>query len=199
MNALRILLIDSYDSFTYNIVALLRLAGAQVTVRTINDISPGEIYHFPWKGIVIGPGPGHPAQLRDLLPPVLPPNQPAPVLGICLGHQYIVEAFGGQVEPMKRPLFGLQRLIFHTGKGIFQNMPNPFPAGLYHALHASRVPQPLEIWAHDEEGHCMAVGHPTLPIIGLQFHPDSILTPQGFDLMRAWVESLSSVTSEEIV
>lgn len=129
MSAPQILLIDNYDSFTYNIVALLRLSGAQVTVRAVNDLSPGEIYHFPWKGIVIGPGPGHPAQLRDLLPPILPPEQPAPVLGICLGHQYIVEAFGGRVEPMKRPLFGWHAIFFIQVRGFSARYPTPSQQG----------------------------------------------------------------------
>lgn len=194
----RILLLDNYDSFTYNIVALLRLAGAEVTVRPVDDIVPAEIYHYPWSGIVIGPGPGHPTYLAEVLPPLLRPSPIAPLLGICLGHQYLVHIFGGKVEPMKRPLFGVQRLIHHTGEGLFQHLPNPLPVGLYHALHASHVPPPLEVVAQDDEGHCMAITHPEYPIWGLQFHPDSILTPHGRLILEAWVASLTSLIAKNV-
>lgn len=195
---LHILLIDNHDSFTHNIVALLRLSGAEVTVRPADDIVPAEIYHYPWAGIVIGPGPGHPAYLAEILPPLLRPAPVAPLLGICLGHQYIVHAFGGRVEPMGRPLFGVQRLIYHTGEGIFQSLPNPLPAGLYHALHATYVPDPLTIVAQDDEGHCMAISHPTYPIWGVQFHPDSILTPAGRLLIESWVHTLAPSLTKNV-
>ncbi|MEN3041085.1 MAG: aminodeoxychorismate/anthranilate synthase component II [Bacteroidia bacterium] len=188
---LHILLIDNYDSFTYNIVSLLRLAGAEVTVRPADDIAPAEIYHYPWTGIIIGPGPGHPAQLAEILPMLFRPEPVAPLLGICLGHQYLVHIFGGKVEPMKRPLFGVQRPIYHTNEGIFAGLPNPMLVGLYHALHASVVPAPLIPVAQDEEGHCMAIMHPSQPVWGVQFHPDSILTPHGGRLIEAWVHTLT--------
>ncbi|MCS7189687.1 MAG: aminodeoxychorismate/anthranilate synthase component II [Bacteroidia bacterium] len=195
----RILLIDNHDSFTYNIVALLHLAGSEVGVRTVEDIFPAEIYHYPWAGIVIGPGPGHPAQLAEVLPSLLPPASHIPILGICLGHQYIVYALGGKVEPMKRPLFGVQRYIHHTGEGLFRDVPNPLPVGLYHALHATYIPPALEVVAHDEEGHCMAVRHSEYPIWGLQFHPDSILTPHGLEIIKSWVATFHSVAPHKIV
>jgi anthranilate synthase/aminodeoxychorismate synthase-like glutamine amidotransferase len=194
-----ILLIDNYDSFTYNIANLLEILAVEVTVRAADDIAPAEIYHYPWAGIVIGPGPGHPAHLAEVLPSLVPPDLSLPLLGICLGHQYLVYIFGGKVEPMQRPLFGIQRWIEHRNEGIFAGLPNPMPVGLYHALHASYVPPVLEIMAQDEEGHCMAVRHIHHPIWGLQFHPDSILSPQGRDLLRNWVHSLSPVSSREIV
>lgn len=195
---LHILLIDNYDSFTYNIVSLLRLAGAEVTVRPADDILPAEIYHYPWSGIVIGPGPGHPAYLAEVLPPLLRPAPVAPLLGICLGHQYLVHIFGGRVEPMRRPLFGIQRYIYHNEEGIFHGLPNPMPVGLYHALHASYVPEPLIVVAQDDEGHCMAIAHQTYPVWGVQFHPDSILTPSGRLLLESWVSSLTSSVKQNV-
>ncbi|GIV25340.1 MAG: glutamine amidotransferase [Bacteroidia bacterium] len=191
-----VLLIDNHDSFTYNIVHLLQTAGVRVSVRPADEIRPAEIYHYPWAGLVLGPGPGHPAILAELLPPLFPPHLSVPILGICLGHQLIVHLWGGKVEPLGRPLFGFQRLIHHTGEGLFANLPNPLPVGLYHALHAAYVPPALEVVAQDEEGHCMAVRHPTYPIWGLQFHPDSILTPHGGLLIRNWVLSLSTLPQE---
>lgn len=195
---LHILLIDNYDSFTHNIVAQLRLSGAEVTVRPADDIAPAEIYYYPWAGILIGPGPGHPSYLAEVLPPLLRPAPVAPLLGICLGHQYIVHIFGGRVEPMRRPLFGVQRLIHHIGEGIFQNLPDPLPVGLYHALHASYVPEPLLVVAQDEDGHCMAIAHPEYPIWGVQFHPDSILTPAGRLLIESWIHTLAPSLTKNV-
>ncbi|MCX8111629.1 MAG: aminodeoxychorismate/anthranilate synthase component II [Bacteroidia bacterium] len=195
---LHVLLIDNHDSFTYNIVGLLRLTNAEVTVRPADDIAPAEIYHYPWSGILIGPGPGHPAYLADVLPPLMRPAPVAPLLGICLGHQYIIHVFGGKVEPMRRPLFGVQRMIYHTGEALFSGLPNPLLVGLYHALHASHVPEPLRVIAQDEEGHCMAVMHTEYPIYGLQFHPDSILTPAGRLLIEAWVRNLTPSLTKNV-
>lgn len=195
---LHVLLIDNYDSFTYNIVALLRLTGAEVTVRPADDLVPAEVYHYPWAGIVVGPGPGHPAYLAEILPPLLNPAPVAPLLGICLGHQYLIYVCGGKIEPMGRPLFGIQRFITHTREGIFSNLPNPMPVGLYHALHASYVPASFRVIAQDDEGHCMAVVHREYPIYGLQFHPDSILTPWGPSLIEAWVRSLTPSLTKNV-
>lgn len=199
MNGPHILLIDNYDSFTYNIVALLEVAGAKVTVRPVEKLLPAEIFHYPWSGILIGPGPGHPSLIGDLLPPFLPPILNIPMLGICLGHQYIVYAHGGVIEPMKRPYFGIQKEIYHKDVGLFEGLPNPLPVGLYNALHASHVPAPLEVIAQDAEGHCMAVRHPDYPLWGVQFHPDSILTPHGGMLLRAWLTLVQTYTPQESV
>ncbi|MEN2992839.1 MAG: aminodeoxychorismate/anthranilate synthase component II [Bacteroidia bacterium] len=193
-----ILLIDNHDSFTYNIVALLALAGCEVTVEQAENILAAEIYRYPWAGIVIGSGPGHPSYLVEVLPPLIPPALSVPLLGICLGHQYIVQIFGGRVEPMERPYFGLQKRILHNGTGIFRHLPNPLPVGVYHALHASLVPSSLEVVARDKEGHCMAVRHVEYPIWGLQFHPDSILTPHGQLLMQAWVHLVASLSAKNV-
>ncbi|MCX7607456.1 MAG: aminodeoxychorismate/anthranilate synthase component II, partial [Bacteroidia bacterium] len=114
-------------------------------------------------------------------------------------HQYIIQALGGRVDPIGRPLFGVQRPIYHRGIGLFERLPNPLSVGLYHALHASEVPPSLEVVAQDQEGHCMAVCHPTYPVWGLQFHPDSILTPNGRQLLQAWISLIASTYSRQIV
>ncbi|MCS6789571.1 MAG: aminodeoxychorismate/anthranilate synthase component II [Bacteroidia bacterium] len=196
--SLHVLLIDNYDSFTYNIVSLLVQTGIQVSVRQATDLMPGELYHYPWAGVIIGPGPGHPSLLGEILPPLFPPALNLPILGICLGHQYIVHGFGGQVEPMKRPLFGIQRPISHNGEELFEGLPSPLPVGLYHALHASYVPEVLEITAQDQEGHCMAIRHREYPIWGLQFHPDSILSPHGREILARWVGLLTSLSAKNV-
>jgi anthranilate synthase/aminodeoxychorismate synthase-like glutamine amidotransferase len=187
-----ILLIDSHDSFTYNIWAGLKLAGAEVVVRSVEALSPAEVYYYPWQGIVIGPGPGHPSRLQALLPPLLPPALNIPILGICLGHQYLALAYGATVHPTGRPRFGVQALISHEGEDLFQQLPNPLPVGLYHALGVYHLPDTLKVLAVDEEGLCMAFRHTEYPIWGVQFHPDSILTPAGPRLFRTWLNLITT-------
>jgi anthranilate synthase/aminodeoxychorismate synthase-like glutamine amidotransferase len=187
-----ILLIDSHDSFTYNIWAGLKLAGAEVVVRPVETLSPAEVYYYPWQGIVIGPGPGHPSRLQALLPPLLPPNLNIPLLGICLGHQYLALAHGATVNPTGRPRFGVQGFISHAGADLFEGLPNPLPVGLYHALGVYNLPPALKVLAADADGLCMAFRHETHPIWGVQFHPDSILTPMGPQLFRRWVSFIGA-------
>jgi anthranilate synthase/aminodeoxychorismate synthase-like glutamine amidotransferase len=187
-----ILLIDSHDSFTYNIWAALRIAGVQVVVREVETLSPAELYYHSWQGIVIGPGPGHPARLQAILPNLLPPHMMVPLLGICLGHQYIGLVYGAEVKPTGRPRFGRQAPVFHEGTDLFQGLPNPMPVGLYHALGVYAPPPPLKVLATTEEGVCMALRHEHYPIWGVQFHPDSILTPAGPRLIRNWLSLVSN-------
>ena len=187
-----ILLIDNHDSFTYNIWAALKLSGAEVVVRSVEVLSPAEVYYYPWQGIVIGPGPGHPSRLTTILPSLLPPMLNLPLLGICLGHQYLALSYGATVAPTGKPRFGVQAPIFHTGEDLFHGLPNPLPVGLYHALGVYNLPSALRVLATDAEGLCMAFRHETHPIWGLQFHPDSILTPMGPQLFRRWVSLIGA-------
>ncbi len=182
-----ILLIDHHDSFTYNIWAGLRLAGAEVVVRQAESLSPAEVYYYPWRGIVIGPGPGHPSRLGGLLPPLLPPALRVPILGICLGHQYLGLIYGAVVSPTGKPRFGVQSNISHTGEDLFAGLSNPLPVGLYHALGVYQLPPQLKVLATDEEDLCMAFRHREHPVWGVQFHPDSILTPAGPQIFRNWL------------
>ena len=187
-----ILLIDNHDSFTYNIWAALKLAGAEVLVRSVEALSPAEVYYYPWQGIVIGPGPGHPSRLTALLPLLFPPTLSVPLLGVCLGHQYLALSYGATVAPTGKPRFGVQVPISHTGEDLFQGLPNPLPVGLYHALGVYNLPPTLNVLATDADGLCMAFRHETHPIWGVQFHPDSILTPMGPQLFRRWVSFIGA-------
>ncbi len=190
-----ILLIDNHDSFTYNIWAGLHLAGAEVVVRPVESLSPAEVHYYPWRGIVIGPGPGHPSRLQALLGPLLPTSPRIPVLGVCLGHQYLGMTYGGTISPTGKPRFGVQVAISHSGDDLFEGLPNPLPVGLYHALAVYNLPPTLRILATDEEGFCMAFRHWEYPIWGVQFHPDSILTPAGSQIFRNWLTLITTQVS----
>ncbi len=190
-----ILLIDNHDSFTYNIWAGLHLAGAKVVVRPVEGLSPAEVYYYPWQGIVIGPGPGHPSRLQALLEPLLPQPPSIPILGICLGHQYLGLIYGATVSPTGRPRFGVQVPITHSGDDLFEGLPNPTPVGLYHALAVYDLPPTFKMLAADEEGLCMAFRHQEYPIWGVQFHPDSILTPSGSQLFHNWLTLITTQVS----
>ena len=174
-----ILLVDNYDSFTYNLAHLLGALGEEVVVRR-ND-EPGLEELAPDR-LVISPGPGRPEGSGATLDIVRRLAPATPTLGVCLGHQAIVEAFGGEVGQARRLVHGKASAISHDGKGIFAGLPQRFEAGRYHSLAATRVPAELEVSATCDEGEVMAVRHRELPIDGVQFHPESVLTPLGAEL-----------------
>jgi para-aminobenzoate synthetase component II len=167
-----ILLVDNYDSFTYNLAHLFEALGAEVVVKR-ND-EPG-LEELQPDRLVVSPGPGRPPpRVVELVR-----RTRAPILGVCLGHQAIVEAFGGEIGPARRLVHGKASPVHHDGRGLFAGLPAAFEAGRYHSLAATRVPDALEISATCEEGEVMAVRHRDLPVDGLQFHPESVLTPLG--------------------
>ena len=171
-----ILLVDNYDSFTYNLAHLLEELGGDVVVRR-ND-APG-LEQLEPSHLVLSPGPGHP-------PPrivSLVRKTRARTLGVCLGHQAIVSAFGGEIGRAGRVVHGKASRVEHDGRGIFAGLPPGFEAGRYHSLAALGVPESLEVSATGD-GEVMAVRHRELPIDGVQFHPESVLTPHGRDLLR---------------
>jgi anthranilate synthase/aminodeoxychorismate synthase-like glutamine amidotransferase len=183
-----ILLVDNYDSFTYNLAHLFGELGAEVRVVRNDAIDVDEAEQLAPSHLVISPGPGRPTDtgvsidlLRCLAPTI-------PTLGVCLGHQAIVEAFGGEVGQAKRLVHGKAAPVAHDGKGLFAGLPDPFEAGRYHSLAAIRVPAELEVCATTEDGEVMAVRHRELPIDGIQFHPESVLTPTGPQLARNFLE-----------
>jgi anthranilate synthase/aminodeoxychorismate synthase-like glutamine amidotransferase len=184
-----ILLIDNYDSFTYNLAHLFGELGAEVCVRRNDDLDADEAERLAPSQLVISPGPGRPAEsgatieiIRRLAPSV-------PTLGVCLGHQAIVEAFGGEVGLAQTLVHGKAGPVRHDGRGLFQGLPEEFEAGRYHSLAATRVPDVLEVSATTADGEVMAVRHRELRIDGVQFHPESILTPHGSDLARNFLEA----------
>ena len=184
-----ILLIDNYDSFTYNLAHLFGALGCEVKVVRNDAIDADTAANLVPSHVLISPGPGRPRDagvsvdlVRRLAPHV-------PTLGVCLGHQAIIEAFGGEVGPAKRLVRGKVSPVRHDGRGIFAGLPEEFEAGRYHSLAATSVPDELEISATCHEDEVMAVRHRSLPVDGVQFHPESVLTPVGPALARNFLEA----------
>jgi anthranilate synthase component 2 len=179
-----ILLIDNYDSFTYNLAHLFGALGVEVKVLRNDEIDMEEAVRLAPSHLVVSPGPGRPADAGVSIEIVRRLGATTPTLGVCLGHQAIVEAFGGEVGYARELLHGKASPVKHDGTGIFAELPQPFDAGRYHSLAATRLPDELEPTAYAEDGEVMAVRHRTLPIVGVQFHPESVLTPEGPTLAR---------------
>ena len=184
-----ILLIDNYDSFTYNLAHLFAELGAEVTVRRNDEIDPDEAERLEPTHLVVSPGPGRPSESGATLEIVRRLAPRVPTLGVCLGHQAIVEAFGGEIGAARGLVHGKATTVQHDGEGLFRGLPAGFEAGRYHSLAATRIPDELEICATAPDGEVMAVRHRTLPVHGLQFHPESVLTPVGPDLARNFLEA----------
>jgi anthranilate synthase/aminodeoxychorismate synthase-like glutamine amidotransferase len=183
-----ILLIDNYDSFTYNLAHLFGELGAEVVVRRNDAIDPDEAERLAPSHLVVSPGPGRPTDAGVSLALVRRLGPRVPTLGVCLGHQVVVEAFGGEVGQAKRLVHGKPSEIDHDGRGLFRGLPDRFEAGRYHSLAATTVPSELEVSATCAEGEVMAVRHRELPVDGVQFHPESVLTPFGPELARNFLE-----------
>jgi anthranilate synthase component II len=186
-----LLLLDNYDSFTYNLYQYLGELG--VTTRVVrNDVmTADEALALGPKAIVISPGPGNPDQAGITLELIRKAAGRVPLLGVCLGHQALGQAFGGQVVRAPKLMHGKTSEIHHDGQTIFRGLPNPFTATRYHSLIVAResVPATLEISAWTEDGLVMGLRHRSLPMEGVQFHPESILTTAGKDLLRNFVEA----------
>jgi anthranilate synthase component 2 len=184
-----ILLLDNYDSFTFNLAQYLGELGAPPLVRRNDEITLDEIRAMHPDRIVISPGPGRPEDAGITVELIRQIGQSVPVLGVCLGHQAIGLAFGGSVVRAATPMHGKVSSIQHDGKGVFKGVSMPFVAGRYHSLViADPVPPELESCARTEDGTIMAVRHRTLPVHGVQFHPESVLTGEGRQLLRNFLE-----------
>jgi anthranilate synthase/aminodeoxychorismate synthase-like glutamine amidotransferase len=183
-----ILLVDNYDSFTYNLAHLFGELGAEVAVYRNDAIDPDTAEGLSPSHVVISPGPGRPAGAGATLELVRRLAPRVPMLGVCLGHQAIVEAFGGDVGRARTLVHGKPTAVRHDGRGLFHGLPQPLEAGRYHSLAATRVPDCLEVSATAPDGEVMAVRHRELPVDGVQFHPESVLTPAGRDLARNFLE-----------
>jgi anthranilate synthase component II len=181
---MRILVVDNYDSFTWNLVHLFEERGAEVHVFRNDAISVGEAEALTPDRLVISPGPGRPEDAGVSLELIRALGPRVPTLGVCLGHQAVVEAFGGSVGSARALLHGKASVIRHDGHGVFSGLPEEIEVGRYHSLAAATVPEVLEVSATSEDGEVMAVRHRELPIEGLQFHPESVLTPLGRELAR---------------
>jgi anthranilate synthase/aminodeoxychorismate synthase-like glutamine amidotransferase len=183
-----ILLVDNYDSFTYNLAHLFQELGAEVTVIRNDKIDADGAERLAPSHLVVSPGPGRPADAGATLEIVKRLGGRLPTLGVCLGHQAIVEAFGGEVGQARRLVHGKASRIEHDGRGLFADLPRPLEGGRYHSLAAVRVPDELEVCATTDDGEVMAVRHRELPVDGIQFHPESVLTPDGAMLAQNFLE-----------
>jgi anthranilate synthase component 2 len=185
-----ILLLDNYDSFTFNLYQAIAALGAEVEVHRNDALTVDEVLARAPTAIVLSPGPGKPddAGIQPELLRRLPDS--VPLLGVCLGHQGLVERCGGTLERDPAPTHGKASLVHHDGDALFRGLPNPFPAGRYHSLRARRdaLPSELRLTAWTADGLVMAVRHTTLPRLGVQFHPESILTPQGPRILAHFLE-----------
>ncbi len=179
------LLIDNYDSFTYNLAHLFEELGVEVAVRRNDQIDADEAERFSPSHLVVSPGPGRPEEAGASRAIVERLCARVPVLGVCLGHQAIVSVFGGEVGAARELVHGKTCIIRHDGQGLFRGLPDELEVGRYHSLAATAIPEAeLVVSATAPDGEVMAVRHRHLPVDGVQFHPESVLTPSGRDLAR---------------
>jgi len=197
-----ILMIDNYDSFTYNLVQYLGELGADVLTVRNDEITIAEISELNPDGIVISPGPCTPDDAGICLEVVARLGESFPILGVCLGHQCIGQVFGGQVVRADKVMHGKTSMMFHRGEGVFAGLPQPFTATRYHSLVLKKdnVPDCLEVtaWTEKPEGgieEIMGIKHKRLPVEGVQFHPESILTRVGHDLLRNFIATTTHNTT----
>ena len=176
-------MVDNYDSFTYNLVHLLEELGAEVEVRQNDDVDPARAEALAPDRLVVSPGPGRPDGAGSSVELIRTLGSRTPTLGVCLGHQAVVEAFGGKVGAAQALLHGKASVIEHDGRGVFTGLPPEIAVGRYHSLAATHVPEEIEVTARARDGEVMAVRHRTHPIEGVQFHPESVLTPDGRALL----------------
>jgi para-aminobenzoate synthetase component 2 len=181
-----VLVIDNYDSFTYNLVQYLLQIGEQVTVYRNDEITLDDISRLRPDHLLISPGPGNPTEAGICLEVVHRFHKTIPILGVCLGHQTIAQAFGGKIVRALRPTHGKVSPIRHDAQGCFTNLPNPLQVTRYHSLVADRhsLPDCLTVSAETEEGEIMGIRHKHYPVEGVQFHPESILTEHGMELLH---------------
>ncbi len=186
----RILLIDNYDSFTYNLAQYLGELGCAVTVRRNDAVGPDEAERIDFTHLVISPGPGHPTQAGVTNEMIGRFAGRKPILGVCLGHQCIGHAFGGRVDRARVLMHGKLSSVRHDGRTVFRDVPNPFEATRYHSLVVLEegLPACLEISARSPEGEIMGLRHRELRVEGLQFHPESIMTRPGMALLANFLE-----------
>ena len=186
-----VLVIDNYDSFTYNLVQYLGELGARLVVRRNDEATIDQLRALKPDRVVISPGPGRPEQAGVSLDVIRTLGHEMPLLGVCLGHQSIGLAFGGEVVRAPMPIHGKTSTVEHNGKGVFAGIASTFQAGRYHSLVVAEksMPKELEVTAHTkEDGLVMGVRHRELPIHGVQFHPESVLTSEGRKILRNFLE-----------
>ncbi len=186
----RVLVIDNYDSFTYNLVQALATLGANVVVRRHDEIAAAELEEMQLTHLVISPGPGRPENAGVSMSAIETLLHRIPILGVCLGHQALAAVFGGTVRAAQRLMHGKQSQIYHDGRTLFEGLPNPLSAGRYHSLAVAEesLPPELTVSAYTSDGEIMGIRHNALPVEGVQFHPESVLTPTGDRLLTNFLD-----------
>ncbi len=190
----RVLVVDNYDSFTYNLVQYLEMLGARCDVRLNDQVTCAQIDAARPDGVLLSPGPGTPNDAGVTLDAIAELSDRIPMLGVCLGHQAIGQAFGATVVRAERLMHGKTSPVLHDSSGVFRAIPSPFLATRYHSLTVDEtsLPDCLRATAHTDAGELMGVAHCDRPLIGVQFHPESILTEHGMQLMENWLGQLRS-------
>lgn len=186
-----ILIIDNYDSFTYNIVQTIGGFGVEVRVVRNDEVSVADLERIAPERLLISPGPCDPAKAGISVETIRAFAGSIPILGVCLGHQAIAEAFGGRTVRADRIMHGKTSPVYHDGKGVFRGLANPFDAMRYHSLVTSLedLPPELLVTARSDQGETMGIRHKSLMVEGVQFHPESIMTPDGVQLLKNFVDS----------
>jgi anthranilate synthase component 2 len=189
-----ILIIDNYDSFTYNLYQAVAAINPDVKVVRNDKITVKEIAALNPEAIIISPGPGRPEAAGIGVELVKKLGNKIPILGICLGHQIITVAYGGKVVLAEQPIHGKSAFIFHTRQGLYENMPLPFEAARYHSLITEKqgLPEELVVEAESDKGMVMGIRHRDYPVFGFQFHPESILTPEGNTLIGNFLSQIEA-------
>ena len=191
---MRVLMVDNYDSFTYNLVQYLGELGAELEVVRNDANTVDELLETPYDRVVVSPGPCTPNEAGISLEVIKTYAGKIPIFGVCLGHQAIGQAFGGKVVRAGRVMHGKTSKIFHDERGVFAGLPNPFQAARYHSLAIARtgLPPALAVTATADDGEIMAVAHVQHPVIGLQFHPESVLTEYGYLLLDRFLHGAAA-------
>ena len=186
----KLLIIDNYDSFTFNLSQAFQVLGAEVTVLRNDQVTVAEADALEPTHLCISPGPGRPEEAGVSMEMIAHFRGRIPILGVCLGHQSIATVFGGEVVSAKGLMHGKDSPVYHDGRGLYLGLPNPFQAGRYHSLAVpeSGVPEGFRIASYTSDGEVMGIRHETEPVLGVQFHPESILTPQGDRLLQNFLE-----------
>lgn len=186
----RVLLIDNYDSFTWNLAQAFATLGAEVTVKLNDAITVPAALDLAPSHLVISPGPGRPENAGVSMPMIEAMLGRIPILGVCLGHQALGALLGGKIVPAKSLIHGKASPIHHDGRTLFEGIPNPFQAGRYHSLAVSDegIPAELAVSAYTSDGEIMGLRHKRHPVEGVQFHPESVLTPEGNRLLRNFLD-----------
>jgi para-aminobenzoate synthetase component II len=195
----RILVIDNYDSFVFNLVQYLGQLGAECEVRRNDEISVADVAGFGADGILLSPGPGEPQQAGIMLDVIRECAGQVPMFGVCLGHQAIGAAFGATVTRAPELLHGKTSSVLHSGDGVLAGLPDPFTATRYHSLAVvpETLPAEIEVTGRTESGVVMAMRHRTLPIEGVQFHPESVLTEGGHTMLANWLTACGFPAARE--